>query len=257
MAFKDHFSGHADEYEAFRPTYPDALFAYLGTIAPSHERAWDCATGNGQSAVALAAIFEQVIATDASKTQIAQAQPHSRVRYLVAPAEKVPIPDRSVDLVTISQALHWFDLVRFYAEVRRVVRPGGLIAAWCYELHAISTEVDAVVHRFYREILDGYWPPERRIVEDGYRTLWFPFAEIAPPAFPMTERWDLAHLLGYLGTWSSVRLYRTRNGRDPRDLIVDELAAAWGDPRQVRDVVWPLNLRVGTVADADSSNHHD
>jgi hypothetical protein len=247
MAFKDHFSGHADRYAAFRPTYPATLFGYLASLTPGHDLAWDCATGSGQAALALTPFFRSVAASDASENQIAQARPHEKVRYLVAPAERTPLPDGSVELVTVAQALHWLDLPRFYAEVRRVVHPSGMIAAWCYQLHTIGPEIDAVVRRLYADILGEYWPPERGLVEAGYRTLPFPFQEVAPPPFAMAQAWDLPCLLGYLGTWSSAQRYRAEVGSDPIDLIRADLEAAWGDPTQVREVVWPLHLRVGIV----------
>jgi ubiquinone/menaquinone biosynthesis C-methylase UbiE len=247
MSFKDkdHFSGHADQYEAFRPTYPSALFAYLATLCTRHELAWDCATGNGQAAVALAPYFGCVIATDASEKQIDQARPNDRVHYFVAPADAAPLENASVDLVTVAQALHWFDLPRFYAEVKRVTVPGGVIAVWCYQRHTIAPEIDAIVDRFYSDIVGADWPPERRLVEEGYHTLPFPFVEVAPPRFEMVHSWDLNHVLGYLGSWSSTQRYRKRTGDDPLDLIRGDLVAAWDDPRQPRNVTWPLQVRVG------------
>jgi len=245
---KDHFSGHADRYEAFRPTYPDALFAYLAALYPFHDLAWDCATGNGQAAAPLAAYFRAVIATDASQKQIDQAHPRENVRYIVAPADEVPIRDASVDLVTVAQALHWLDLPGFYAEVRRVIRLRGMIAVWCYQLQTIAPKIDAIIHRLYADIVGADWPPERRLVEEGYRTLAFPFEEVDSPPFQMVHSWNLDHLLGYLGSWSSVQRYRARTGIDPLDVIRAELEAAWGDPGQTRDVTWPLHLRVGRVA---------
>jgi ubiquinone/menaquinone biosynthesis C-methylase UbiE len=244
---KDHFSGHAACYQQFRPNYPAPLFEYLASLCHAHDLAWDCATGNGQAAVALAPYFANIIATDFSAQQIDQAHADPRVRYLVAPADEVPIQDAQVDLVTVAQALHWFDLATFYPEVRRVVRPDGIVAVWCYELHHITPEIDAIVHRLYADIVGAYWPPERRIVEDGYRTLAFPFEELATPEFQMVHSWNLEHLMGYFGSWSSTQRYRKQTGDDPIALIADGLKAAWGDPERTRDVVWPLNLRVGRV----------
>ena len=209
---KDHFSGHADQYEAFRPTYPDALFSYLATLCPSHELCWDCATGNGQAAVALAPYFNTVVATDASQKQIDHAHARENVHYRVAPADRAPLADGSVDLVTVAQALHWFDLPRFYAEVRRVARPDGVIAVWCYQLHTITPEVDAIVEHYYADIVGADWPPERRLVEEGYKTLEFPFVEIAPPTFQMVHSWDMSHVLGYLSSWSATQRYQKRTG---------------------------------------------
>ena len=247
---KDHFSGHAAVYQQFRPDYPDAIFAYLASLCPGHDLAWDCATGNGQAARALAPFFANVIATDFSAEQIDQARADAKVRYLVASADKAPIEDSTVDLVTVAQALHWFDLTTFYPEVRRVARPGGVLAVWCYQLHHITPELDAIVHRFYSEIVGDYWPPERRIVEEGYRTLPFPFEELTTPEFRMVHSWDFEHIMGYFGSWSSTQRYRKKTGKDPLALVADELKAAWGDPEQAHDVVWPVSLRVGRVSNA-------
>jgi SAM-dependent methyltransferase len=235
-------------YEAYRPTYPESLFAYLASLCSVHELAWDCATGNGQAAVALAPYFGTVFATDASQRQIDQARPQKKVRYLVATADAAPIDDTSVDLVTVAQAFHWFDLPRFYAEVRRILKPGGILAVWCYQLQTITPEIDAMIHHLYSDIVGSDWPPERRLVEEGYRTLPFPFDEIAAPPFQMVHSWDLDHLLGYLGSWSSTQRYQKRTGEDPLDLIKEQLKAAWGEPGRPRDVTWPLHLRVGRAS---------
>jgi ubiquinone/menaquinone biosynthesis C-methylase UbiE len=244
---KDHFSGHADRYEASRPTYPDALFAYLSSLCPRRELAWDCATGNGQAAVALGPYFTTVIATDASQKQIDHGRRRENVQYRVAPADASPLTNASIDLVTVAQALHWFDLPRFYDEVRRVAVPDGIIAVWCYQLHTITSEVDAIVGYYYTNIVGADWPPERRLVEEGYSTLAFPFGEFVPPPFQMVHQWDLNQVLGYLGSWSATQRYQKRTGIDPLDLIRGALATAWGDPGKTRDVTWPLHLRVGRV----------
>lgn len=245
MSFKDHFSGHADDYTRYRPTYPAELFAWLAQQVPAHVLAWDCATGNGQAALGLAAHFEAVIATDASANQITSATAHPCVRYAVAPAEGSGIAAHSVDLITVGQALHWFDFPRFYAEAARVLKPKGVLAAWSYGLMQVSPAVDAAVWRLYEPIVGPCWPPERRYVEEQYRTLPFPLEEIAAPAFAMAAEWTLAQLTGYLGTWSAVQRYRQERGADPLALIADELAAAWGAAETLRHVRWPLFMRVG------------
>lgn len=247
MTFPDHFSDHADRYEAYRPTYPEALFIYLTSLAPVHGLAWDCATGNGQAALALTPHFDAVVATDASPQQIAQAHRHPKVTYLVAPAERTPLRDASVDLVAVALALHWFDLDRFYGEVRRVVRPGGVLACWTYHLQKVSPEIDEVVRRLYADILEPFWSPQIRHIEDGYRSLPFPFEEVTPPRFRLVQTWDLRRLTAYMGTWSGSQSYRKGTGRDPIEEIRDDLTAAWGDPEQEREVAWDLHLRVGRV----------
>lgn len=163
MRFKDHFSGHAGQYARFRPRYPEALFSYLALLAPVREFAWNCATGNGQAAIGLAAHFERVIATDASSQQIESAEPHARVEYRVAPAENSRLPADSIDLVTAAQALHWFDIPAFFAEAQRVLKPGGVTAVWAYNLLRISPEVDALVNRFYLETTAAFWPPNAQL----------------------------------------------------------------------------------------------
>lgn len=247
MAFKDHFSGHAADYTRYRPGYPHALFAWLAQQAPARERVWDCATGNGQAAVGLAEFFDHVIATDASAQQIAAAKAHPRVRYTVAPAEDSGVAAHSVDLISVGQALHWFHFPAFYAEAARVLKPGGVLAAWSYGLMQVNPAVDASVWRLYEPITGPYWPPERRYVEERYRTLPFPLDEIAAPPFAMEAEWTLEQLIGYLGTWSAVQRYRQERGVDPLSLIAEELTAAWGEVAAPQRVVWPLFMRVGRV----------
>jgi SAM-dependent methyltransferase len=243
--FADHFSRVAADYARFRPRYPDALFDWLAGLAPGRGLAWDCATGSGQAAVALAERFERVVATDASAEQLASAEAHPRVEYRVAPAESSGLAAASVDLLTVAQALHWFDLPAFYAEADRVLRPGGVLAAWCYGLFRFADpEVQAVLARFHDRV-EPYWPPERQLLEAGYRTLDFPFPEDAAPDFAMTEGFDLDRLLGYLGTWSAVKRYREVRGDDPLIAPERELRAVWGDPARRRPVHWPLALRCG------------
>jgi SAM-dependent methyltransferase len=244
VTFKDHFSKQAAGYAKFRPRYPQKLFDYLGSIAPSRQFAWDCGTGNGQAAVALASVFDCVIATDASEKQIVNVEPHDRVEYRVAPAESSGIESETVDLITVAQALHWFDLDRFYAEAQRVLKLDGVLAASAYNLLQIEPDIDEVVNRYYYEVVGPFWPPERKLVEQ-FSDLPFPFQEIDPPKFEMTAHWNLDHLLGYLRTWSSTQRFMAAKGSDPLEQIMDELRAAWGDSRQTRTVVWPLIVRVG------------
>jgi SAM-dependent methyltransferase len=243
-SFKDHFSAQAAEYAKFRPRYPRELFRYLASIAPANGVAWDCATGNGQAAVELAEEFERVIATDASEKQVANAEAHPRVDYRVAPAERSGFPAHSVDLVTVAQALHWFDLDRFYAEVKRVLRPQGVIAAWAYKLARIAPAIDEVVNHYYSEVVGEYWPAERVLVEK-FEELPFGFDEIAAPPFEMSAGWKVEHLLGYLRTWSATQRFIAAENRDPLEQIEKELRSVWGDGGH--RVVWPLTVRVGRI----------
>jgi ubiquinone/menaquinone biosynthesis C-methylase UbiE len=173
---KDHFGRVAGEYATFRPHYPDTLYQWLASIAPNHRLAWDAGTGNGQAAVALADYFSRVLATDFSVGQIGQAIAHPRIEYRVAPAEQSGLDDQSADLVTVAQALHWFDIPAFFTEVERVLVPSGVVAAWTYGVvHADSTETDQILNDFYYREIGPWWPENRRLVEEGYQTIAFPF----------------------------------------------------------------------------------
>jgi len=243
-AFKDHFSKQAAQYAKFRPRYPKELFRWLASIAPSDELAWDCATGSGQAAVELGEVFERVIATDASDKQIVNAERHPRVEYRVATAEKSGLEAGSVDLITVAQALHWFDLEKFYSEARRVLKPDGIIAATAYKLATVSPSVDVVVNRYYSDVVGPYWPDERRLVEK-FEELPFGFTEMETPAFEMMAQWSVEQLLGYLRTWSATQRFTAAEKRDPLEQVESDLRAAWGD--EERRVIWPLTVRVGSV----------
>ena len=245
MTFKDNFSVQAATYAKFRPHYPETLFRYLADLCNQRKKAWDCGTGNGQCAVALAEFFDQIIATDASQKQLDNATPHPRVRYRLAPAEESGLEPDSVELITVAQALHWFRIDAFWDEVRRTLHPGGVIAVWCYAFLEVAPKVDVLLQRFYADIVGPYWDFERKLVEEGYRSIPFPFAEIEAPPFAIETSWSLNHLLGYLRSWSASQKFMSINGRDPTELIMAQLAAAWGDPSSVRPIKWPLGVRVG------------
>lgn len=242
-AFNDRFAFAAPSYASCRPGYPDGLFLCLASSAERRERAWDCGTGSGQAATALAAHFRVVIATDASLVQLENARRAEGVHYVAMTAEHTALGSHTMDLVTVAQALHWFDRQLFFAEVDRVLRPGGTLAVWSYGLIAMEPAIDRVLDRFYRDTLGPYWPPERSLVENGYAGIVLPFPEMASPPFVMETRWTLAQLAGYISTWSAVGRYQSCLGVDPLPELMRSLASLWGrcDSRPVR---WPLILRL-------------
>ncbi len=244
-SFKDHFSELSDLYAQYRPRYPDDMFAWLAEISDPRGRAWDCATGNGQVAVSLAEHFDEVVATDASEQQIAAAIAHPGVSYSVAPAEASGLDDVCCNLVTVGQALHWFDQKAFAAEARRVAAPNAVLAVWFYELCSVSADCDAVIDGLYSGILDGFWPEERSYIEDGYSSIDLPGVGLDTPEFEMSAEWQVGDMLGYLRSWSACKRYQTAHGEDPVAKIAMLLKEAWGkDPRRV---TWPLTIRVSRL----------
>ena len=245
MSATDHFSAHAADYAKARPSYPPKLFAWLAQQVPLGDLAWDCATGNGQAALALTEHFKQVRATDLSAEQLAQAKPHPRIDYCRAPAEASGLPDGSCDLVTVAQALHWFCNDSFYAEVKRVLKPGGLLAAWTYGLLRAEPELDVIVQHFHANIVGRFWPPERRWVDRGYDGMPFPFNDIATPRFEIRLEWTLADLLAYLRTWSATQRCIKETGSDPCIALGERLRKIWPASATRRIIIWPIVMRCG------------
>ena len=244
--FHNYFGPQASRYREFRPRYPAALFHYLAVAGGGTSLAWDCATGNGQAAVQLAERFARVVATDPSDAMIAQAIPHPRVTYAVAKYES-GLPDHSANIVTVAQALHWFDFDPFLREARRVLLPGGVLAAWCYSRCSVDEGVDEVVDMFYRVTVGPYWPRERRHVDEGYRTIALPLDEMAPPPFEMVEQWSLSEFASYIRTWSAVNKFIEARGEEAVLAFEQALANAWGAPQQRKRVRFPLHCRIGEI----------
>jgi SAM-dependent methyltransferase len=242
--FIDEFSKTAEAYACVRPTYPKALFETLATLAPAARSAWDCGTGNGQAAAGLADFFESIQATDASAEQIAQAQPHPRVRYRVAPAEDSGLADGSVDLISVAQALHWFDRDKFFNEVRRVARPRAVLAVYGYSWFYVTPALDALTNRWLLRPVHSYWSSHNRLLWDGYRTIPFPFEEITPPCLAIHLAWTLDQLFDYVLSWSAVRKKLTAEGDFFVAAARRALEPSWGDPAQARHVVMPLGVRL-------------
>lgn len=245
MKFEDLFSAQSEQYAQYRPKYPEAMYAYLASIAPTRSLVWDCGTGNGQAAVSLARHFECVYATDASAEQIAHSTLHEKIEYHVENAEHVGLESGSADLVTVAQAVHWFDFDNFYKEVKRVLKPDGMLAVWTYSLPEVSSRTDKLLLKYYSEILSGFWSERIHYLEEGYRTLPFPFEEIVPASFVIEADWDLSQLVGFLNSWSATQKYRELNGKHPLEEIWDELSDDWQDEKEKRLIRWQLYFRIG------------
>jgi ubiquinone/menaquinone biosynthesis C-methylase UbiE len=248
--FTDNFSRQASLYARHRPHYPQVLYDFLLTQVTETTSAWDCATGNGQVATVLAKYFDQVHATDASAAQLAKAD-HSNhakkqpIDYLVCTAENTHFPDHSFDLVTVAQALHWFNFEAFYQEVRRVSKPGGWLAVWGYGLmYTTNAPINLLIQDFYTNTIGPYWDQERRHIDASYQTIPFPFQEIPHPDFAMEVTWNLADCLGYLNTWSSVQKFIQTQGYNPVEIFGQALLPLWTEPQPVS---FPIFMKIGKV----------
>jgi len=244
--FNDHFSDASSDYKAYRPQYPNELFEFLADLSPAKQNVWDCGCGNGQASVALAEYFQNVFASDASEAQIKQAEKKPNIQYSTSPAESMVASDNSLDMVSVAQAIHWFDHDKFFKEVDRVLKPGGVLAAWGYQLIYTDTALDSLIEKLHGEIVGPYWPKGRELLDEGFTKIPFPYARHAAPKFFMSAEWSFSELLGYLNTWSAVKKYQQAKGENPIEIIFEELKAAWdlvGDQR--KKVHWPLILYVG------------
>jgi SAM-dependent methyltransferase len=242
---KDNFTSQAAEYAKYRPGYPAELFNYLLSLVKDSRAAWDCGTGNGQVAEVLAAHFDKVYATDISEKQLENAVQRPNIMYTVSRAEETPFPAAGFGLITVAQAIHWFDFDAFYQEVRRTIQSGGILAVIGYGLVRVNTEIDAIVNNLYSNIIGPFWDKERKYLDENYQTIPFPFPEITPPHFSNQYEWTVDEFAGYLRTWSAVQHYRKANHQDPVELITEELSMAWtGATRQVN---FPILLRVAQV----------
>lgn len=242
--FIDLFSEQPAAYAAARPRYPEALFDAIAALAPGRARAWDCGCGNGQAAVGLARHFERVDATDASAAQIAEALPGERIHYAVAPAEASGLPPASIDAACVAQALHWFDAPRFFAELRRVLRPGGVFVACGYDRLAVEPGFDAAFESLLLDVIRPHWAPQNALLWNGYRDLPWPLEPLTLPSLAIELDWSLAELLAYAQTWSATRRCIAAQGPGFLQRAAADLAPLWGHaPR--RRVHMPLHLRAG------------
>ncbi len=243
---KDNFSTQSDLYAKYRPKYPKEFFDYLDLITKNKNNAWDCGTGNGQVAIELAKRFKMIYATDISESQLVQAQQLPNVKYSVQPAEKTNFPNDCFDLVTVAQAIHWFDFEKFYAEIKRTAKPNAILVVMGYGKIEVTPEIDTIINDFYKNTIGNYWDKERKYIDELYKTIPFPFEEIEAPSFSITYNWTLDHFIGYLGTWSAVKHYITDTAQNPLDLIGNQLENLWKRD-VIKKIKFPLLLRIGIL----------
>lgn len=243
---KDAFSNHAFEYSKFRPSYPPELFDHILSLVPNRDVAWDCATGSGQVAFELAKYFKEVKATDISNTQLEHAKMAPNIEYIKAPAEETPFENCSFDLITIAQALHWFEFDKFFAEAERVSDFDGIIAIWGYERSQVNEDIDAIFLDFYQNVVGDHWPEERAYIENMYETIEMPFEKRRNPDFKITVNWNLEEYIGYIRTWTAVQRYIEEHGEDPTVTLQERMTDHWPNT-EIKEVTFPLFLFLGTV----------
>ncbi|MCA5004805.1 class I SAM-dependent methyltransferase [Sphingobacterium bovistauri] len=243
---KDHFSTSPEQYAKYRPDYPQTIFDFIYPLLNEKSVAWDCGTGNGQIARELSKDFKLVEATDISKQQLEHAFIAENINYSAQPAEKTNFTDNTFDLITVAQAVHWFDFDKFNTEVKRVGKPNSIIALIGYELFNITPEIDAVINHFYKNIIGPFWLPERKHIQERYQKIPFPFRELETPEINNIKLWKYEHLIGYLNTWSAVKHFKEKNKYNPIDDIENDLKNAWGSS-EIRRVIFPIIFRVGRV----------
>jgi ubiquinone/menaquinone biosynthesis C-methylase UbiE len=241
---KDLFSEHSKLYSQFRPTYPNELYEFIFSQVKNFETAWDCGTGNGQSARVLSKQFKKVLATDISAQQIEHAYQADTIFYSVC-GEKTSFDDNSIDLITVAQAIHWFNIESFYEEVNRVAKPNAVLAVWGYSLLSINPEINLIIYDFYKNVVGSYWDQERHFIDEQYKTIPFPFKEIATPVFEFSFDWTLSQLAGYLTTWSAVRKYMHANKINPVIKLIEDITPLWKE--DIMRITFPLFLRLGIV----------
>ena len=239
---KDLFSSHSQDYSKYRPGYPPELYKFLQELCSENNRAWDCGTGNGQVAGELSNFFKQVYATDISVNQLASAVQKPNIHYSKQPAEKTSFSNDYFDLLTVGQAVHWFDFETFYSEVKRLLKRDAIIAIFGYSLFRSDPKTNVIIDHFYNNIVGPFWQPERRYLEKNYKTITFPFEEIPAPLFTMKQQWSFERLVGYLNTWSAVKSYEREKGENPVEIIKSDLSSSFGE---VGEVNFPVLLRVG------------
>ncbi len=247
MDFKDYFSIQSKEYSKYRPKYPDELFSYLSSLVSEHSTAWDCATGNGQAAIGLEPFFDKIIATDASSSQIEQAELHPKIEYHTATAENSGLESDSINLLTVATAIHWINTDIFYPEAKRIIKNGGVLAVWTYSESYVNEEVDKIYNKLSKDILAEYWPVENNKAWKFEEAVNLPFENIETPEFEIKLKWDFNEYINYLLTWSSTQNYIRETGKNPIDIVYDDFLAAWKDVNIKRDMKKNVKLKASRI----------
>lgn len=243
---KDLFSEASNKYARYRPSYPNELIAFLVSQVHETKHVWDCATGNGQLALPLSEHFDAVLATDISQQQMAQAAKKENINYSIQSAEKTDFPNDYFDLITVGQAVHWFNFEEFYKEVRRTLKPGGLLAIIGYAFPRFPIKAQEIIDHLYTNVVGPFWDKERRFVDEHYKTIPFPFTELPTPEFGHTTMWDFDHLEGYISTWSATKNYIKSLGQNPFNIVKSDLKDALKTQESFQ-VTFPILLRLGKI----------
>ncbi|KAL2923688.1 putative methyltransferase [Bienertia sinuspersici] len=258
------FVNQAKEYANGRPTYPKELFEFIASKTPSHLLVWDVATGSGQAIPPLAKMYKKVIATDTSEKQLEFAPKLSNVNYQhtcpnmsIHQLQQHVASQSTLDLVTIAQALHWFNQAEFFDLVKWALKkPNGVIAAWCYTLPEVNPEVDDVFGPFYELDSKPYWDEARKLVDNKYMDIYFPFEPVdgldhtGPFQFNAEKLMDFHDYMLYIRSWSAYNTAKENGVELLTDEVTQKFKYAWnisGDGSGQKLVNFPIYLRIGKV----------
>ncbi|KAM0749433.1 S-adenosyl-L-methionine-dependent methyltransferase [Meredithblackwellia eburnea MCA 4105] len=250
---------NAVQYAASRPYYPPALYHHVISAAtpfpspPPDRTLLDLGCGPGLSTFSFLPHFARLIGLDPSpnmvnaansilqeKINAGEVHKHEQVQFLVGVGEDlkaVGVEDDTVDLVVAGQAAHWFDTTKVYAELARVLKPGGSMVFWGYGEFYLPNhpKSSALIPPYSAGTLGPYWQqPGRSIVESLLVPLALPpsptftsqtrsfFLSDSPSYVPpspetthpllLTQNWSLKEIEGYLKTFSAAHTYDEKHG---------------------------------------------
>ncbi len=210
----DFFSDRADLYSTARPIYPPELFSYLASLSPK---------------------------------QLSQAKPHPQIRYSVQLAEETTFADNSFSLITVAQALHWFNFEQFWPEVQRLLKPGGIFAAWSYGFPELEPQLDVILQTQLLDLLKPYWAPQNQLAIDGYQTIVLPLQELEAPAFRLAPQWILTQVLAYFQTSSATKKAIAQEGETFWEQFATMFEQAWRNVSTPKAISMNISLRITQV----------